>query len=636
MSALCARGSTRQRDGQSIAAPDVREVIESGSGRGACQCLASEIGGYAVAMTPRLERNRFQVSPPLAGLLLGLIVGLADWIILISDWGESQSGMWYLPPFAWVGVVWTSVTICCWAGVVFSSRRLGRLRGIAFAFAGPGLLLLIRGARPLREATGLSTSGVLLVWLGGTLLLSIPFALLPLGPVRFVSRWLTATILSTVLLIAVAADPDVSGSGIETRRRAAGPNSVVMIVLDTTRYDDAVGDLPAMTNLAAFARESTSFDNAWAPAPWTIPSHYSMLTGTDPWTVPNGPRGAGPRPPTLAERLQARGYDTAAILANPLLGNPDFSGGFLHFTYSRASGVCRSALGELFNRSWVHGGPRSPFCGWFTASEITSRALRFVQRASKPYFLLVNYMDVHYPYYVPAGCRGSELRLMDRAQRQALRQSGGPSPPSTALTALFFQAHQQYRAAMRCMDRSLGTLLSVVGRDPNTIVIVVGDHGEQFGEHGLFEHGNSIYRQVLHVPLVMRVPADRRRRIADPVSISDLYSSVLAVSGAFRGHGSLPIADARMRRPAVFSYTATIGTKSDGAFGVARGHYHFIRWRDGREALFDLAADPSETASISTASQAGAAIAAPLRTIAAGAAASGRRENEFRALGYLQ
>lgn len=583
-------------------------------------------------MTLSPERKWLRISAPIAGLLLGLLVGLADWIVLVNDWFNSQSGMWYLPPFAWVGVLWPSVTTSCLAGIVFSSQRLGRWRGVALAFAGPGLFLLIRGARPLRDRTGLSASGLLLVWLAVTLLLSIPMTRISFTRIRFVALWLTGAILSTVLL-GFAAEPDLEGSSAPMMQPVHGLHSVALIFLDTTRYDDAIGDRPVMTNLLAFAHESLSFDNAWSPAPWTVPSHYSILTGADPWRVDFGPRGAAPHPSTLAERFRDRGYETAAVFANPLLGNPDFSNGFDHFTYSRSSGICRSAVGELLNRAWVHGGPRSPLCGWLTAPEITSRALRFVQRTSGPYFLVVNYMDTHYPYYVPPDCRAAGLRLLDRAQRLALRQSGSPSPASPAL---LLQAHQQYRAAMHCMDRSLGALLSTLGRDPNTVVVVVGDHGEQFGEHGLVEHGNSIYRQVLHVPLVMRIPADPRRRVADPVSTTDLYASILEVSGAFRRSGEVAITDARQRRIPLFHYDIAGGTKPDSAFGVAQGDYHLILWGDGHEALFDVAADPSETAPIPTTSATAAAVAGPLRVIAARASSSGGRGNEFRALGYLQ
>jgi hypothetical protein len=295
--------------------------------------------------------------------------------------------MWYMPPFVWVTVIWTSVTIGCLAGVVFSSPRLGRLRGPAMVFAVPGMLLLIRGVTTLRESTGLSTVAIGLVWLVTTLILSIPCAFVPMKQARFRPFWLAGAIVSAAVLVTLAANPDTKQGRVAGVPEATSQKNVALIFLDTLRYDDGVGgNQPAMPKLAAFASGATSFDNAWAPAPWTVPSHFSVLTGVDYWTLPPL-EGASPgfqyQGPTLAQRFRSRGYDTAAILSNSLLGDPDFSRGYDRFTYSRASGVCRSFVGELLNRSFVHGGPRSPLCGGLIASEITSRALRFVQSASR-------------------------------------------------------------------------------------------------------------------------------------------------------------------------------------------------------------------------------------------------------------
>lgn len=587
-----------------------------------------------MSLSPQFPRE-LRLSPPALGLLLGLLTGIADWIILANDWCHSQSGMWYLPPFVWVTVIWTSVTLCCFAGVVVSSPRLGRLRGVAIVFAGPGMLLLIRGATPLRERTGLSIVWIALAWLVATLVLSIPFAFLPMKPARFPRLWLTGTIVSILVLIVAAANPD----GLQWKGRgaavAAGQKNVALIFLDTSRFDDALGgEQPAMPGLANFARGAMSFDNAWAAAPWTIPSHFSVLTGVDPWTLPpleEASPGFQYHGPTLAQRFRSRGYDTAAILANAMMGSPDFSRGYDRFTYSRASGVCRSFVGELLNRSFVHGGPRSPLCGGLIAPEITSRALRFVQHATRPYFLTVNYLDTHYPYYVPPECRGPSFRLLGRAEREAYRRSTAASPASASILQ---HAHEQYRDAMRCLDRSLGTLLTTLERDPNTMVVVVGDHGEQFGEHGLVEHGNSLYRQVLHVPLVFKSPGHAPARVTAPVSLSDLYLSILSAA-ALTGSGSrLPIVEEALRRPVIATFSAQVEGRNEAGFSVARGDYHYILWRDGREALFNVATDPLETAPVPPASA--AAIVGPLRELVLRAAANHQRSSEFGALGYLQ
>jgi arylsulfatase A-like enzyme len=574
--------------------------------------------------------KRFSLSAPAAGALLGILVGFADWLVVATDWGHSQSGMWYLPPFAWLAVVWTSVTLCTAAGILFASPRLGRLRGGALAVAGLGFVL-VRGARPLRESLGLSTALVLLTWLAAILIVAVPLAFLPLRATRHRAWWMAGTAASVILLAILAANPDFGTGRRQAPDRASRLPNVVLIFLDTTRYDDVFGSASAMPSLDTFARQAASFDNAWAAAPWTVPSHYSVLTGTDPWSVPFGRGGFQRQAPSLAARLRARGYDTAAILANPLLGNPDFSPGFGRFTYSRQSGVCRSAFGELLDRLWVHGGPRSPLCGWLIASEVTDRALRYVRGARGPYFLVVNYLDGHYPYYVPPDCRDHALRMMSRSEREAFRHFG---PSSAASPAMLQHAREQHRAAIRCMDRSLGTLLAALQQQPETAVIVVGDHGEQFGEHGLVEHGNSLYAQVLHVPLIVRAPGFRGR-IADAVSITDLYGSILSIAGA---GGSTPaLLDGRSRRPAAASFDASSVSNPAEAWSVVRGQYHFIAWRGGREALYDLAADPFETAPLSTTERPGATVAPSLRALAAQVATSSDpRRLQFRALDYMQ
>jgi arylsulfatase A-like enzyme len=576
------------------------------------------------------DRNRFGLALPAAGFAFGVVVGLADWSILTTDWGNSQSGMWYLPPFAWLAVIWTSITICTAAGILFSWPRLGRLRGVALAATGLALLL-IRSARPLRESFGLSTTALLLVWLGILLLFAMPLALLPLRPVRHSRMWIAATAASALLLVLLAAGagPVPSSAAPQT----AGARNVVLIFLDTIRYDDVFGEGDsAMPNLAAFARRSTIYDSAWAAEPWTIPSHYSVLRGTDPWTVPYDAHGFQANVPALAERFASSSYDTVAILANPLLGNPDFSAGFRRFTYSRASGVCRSAAGELLNRLWVHGGPRSPLCGWLVAGEVTARALASVRSSSGPYFLVLNYMDGHYPYYVPPDCRGHTLRMMSRADRETFRHA--EERPAGA--ALLEKARAQHRAAARCLDHSLAALLAQLQRNPRTIIAVVGDHGEQFGEHGLIEHGNSVYAQAVHVPLI--VHADNGPgRVAEAVSITDLYRSLPVLAGSDRPGARVPLSDPALRRPAISGFGARSGTMAAGAFSAVLGHHHFILWRGGQEALFDIAADPAERSPIPTTTGPGAQIAAPLRALASQAmAAAGKSSVDFRALNYLQ
>src|SRR5260221_136358 len=133
----------------------------------------------------------------------------------------------------------------------------------------------------------MTTLGVLVVWLGVVVALSIPFYRIPYAELRFRGR-LTAFLGASVAILFVFADqrypaewPGEAASPARTGR----PN-VVLVFLDTTRYDDALGSSqPSMPNLQRFAQSATTFESAWAPASWTVPSHLAMLTGTDPWTL---------------------------------------------------------------------------------------------------------------------------------------------------------------------------------------------------------------------------------------------------------------------------------------------------------------------------------------------------------------
>src|SRR6185295_8401824 len=90
-----------------------------------------------------------------------------------------------------------------------------------------------------------------------------------------------------------------------------------------------------------------------------------------------------------------------------------------------------------------------------------------------------------------------------------------------------------YARAIRCIDRHLAAVIDRASRTRReTIIAVTSDHGEQFGEHGLFSHGNSLYRELLHVPLMIRMPSRQGRRISDAVSLAGLSSLLMNPAAA--------------------------------------------------------------------------------------------------------
>jgi arylsulfatase A-like enzyme len=548
-----------------------------------------------------------RLSPPAAGLILGLLTGLADAAFVILEPGGVSAT-------ALAAVVWTWATIGCLTGVVFGSRW----RGIALMAAGPALLLLARATIPFKGASGWSTSKVLLAWGAVSLLLCAAGALARFRDSARRGRWAIAALVSLALLLVSAADPDVPRASARHSNVTPGaPHNVVLIVLDTARYDDTMAAAP---HIAAFARSAVSFDNAWTPAAWTVPSHFAMFTGRDPWTVPfdadaNRYQYGGT---WLAGHFRARGYATGAVFSNNRLTEHEGYGrDFDELTYSRQSGVCRSGIGYLLGYSNRHTQRQPPLCERMDASEVAERARSFMRRARRPYFLALNFIDPHDPYLVL--CRDFPYATNWERRAVTLATPRRPAKPATVA-----RVREQYRAAIGCMDRAVGALLRELD-DGRTVIAIVADHGEQFGEHGLGGHGTSVYREVLHVPLIVKAPSLAPARVADAVSTTDLYLSLIR---AARG-ASMPLLDPRQRRPAVAQFD--LAGNGVGAYSVARGNLHFIRFRDGRELLFDFARDPNESRPLPVTAE-----SAPLRDLVLQARRQEQRRVEFEALGYLR
>lgn len=585
-------------------------------------------------MVGNSERGaRTTLSPPEAGLVMGVIVGVAD-VVVHERWSHLQ-----IAPLEPLAIIFTWLIVCCTAGLMCSSARLGRLRWVALSFAGPGILLLSRASTPFKQMTGWPSSRVLLAWLAATAIIAIALSFIPLAKTRHSLRYGCAMLLGMVILVFAAADIPIAIMRSPAAQAPSNARNVLLIFLDTTRADDALEtSAPAMPHLAAFASNATNFTSAWAPASWTIPSHFAVFTGANWWRVPSHQEGVfsydGPR---LAEQFQSRGYQTAAIFANPILtADAGFSKGFDEFTISRGSSVCQSGVGELLYRVVFNDGPRMSLCGTFIASEVTARALRYIGRAHRPYLLAVNYLDMHDPYYVPPECRPSNFQRVPRAYRDALVAANPELPPPSA--SIVSRAHAQYRMTMSCTDRSLGLLLDAASRDPNTVIAVVGDHGEEFLEHGHGSHGFDIYRETIRVPLVLRVPGVPPQTVDTPVSTTDLYASLLRAAGMFRTSDPLPLLDPAKRRKVVSMFELLRAPNDPSSmirgYSVVSGDYQFIFWPQNGEALYDYRNDPAESHPLSLAAL--LTVAGPMRDMAVRAARDKQRALQFSAVGYMR
>ncbi len=315
------------------------------------------------------------------------------------------------------------------------------------------------------------------------------------------------------------------------REHAAAGTPVVVVTLDTTRRDalSPYGAPPEVTpELARFAAHATVYERAVSTAPWTLPAHVSMFTGLYP-----SRHGAGVADRrlrrgvlTLAALLRARGWLTAGFAGGHLMDHR-FGGGRGFALY------------------------RDPGGFETTADRLSSRVEAFLDAegpAAAPLFLFVNYFDPHYRYAAPAafqerlqvperaralvGLPGwPELAAGDDAQWNRLIEGELGAPPA-GLAWL----RAAYLAEVAFVDHELGRLFAALERHglyDRALVVVVGDHGELLGEDGRYSHAYRLDPALVEVPLLVKLPGQRAaRRVAQPVSVADLFPTVLAAVGA--------------------------------------------------------------------------------------------------------
>ncbi|MEE8523932.1 MAG: sulfatase [Thermoanaerobaculia bacterium] len=273
------------------------------------------------------------------------------------------------------------------------------------------------------------------------------------------------------------------------------PN-IVLISIDTLRADRLTLDGEGRSTtprLGRWARRfAVVFDNTIAPAPWTLPSHSSMLTGLDALThgVNHPFRVAPPALTTVAERLRASGYFTAGITG----------GGWLHPSYGLAQGYDRYRTRSESGR------------GDIELEAHVSEASRWLVELRQPFFLFLHTYDVH-DFKQPHRITAEVAAIADRRAR---------------LTAL-------YDRAVSHMDRQIGRLLErfeSLGLRRRTILALTSDHGEDLGEDRVFGHG-SLRDPVLRVPFVLESPdgLGAGRRVEDQVRTIDVAPTLLDLAG---------------------------------------------------------------------------------------------------------
>jgi arylsulfatase A-like enzyme len=323
------------------------------------------------------------------------------------------------------------------------------------------------------------------------------------------------------------------------------PN-VVLVVLDTARADALEGwgaPSGATPNLAALARAGTAAA-AYSTCNWTTPSHASMFTGLLPRELGLG-SGISPaaaleqqRSRVLAEVLRTRGYDTAAVSANPYVS--EWGGLALGFDRFQQIAVRRHRPGRTFRDRWQWqlDAVRARTDDGLTAVAGAVRALLDTATSDRPFFWFVNLMECHSPYLPPrpwndlgpvgrwrAGTDAARWQTHDARARVC---AGELDVPPAVLTRM----HHLYDRSVSAMDHWIGQLvddLDRAGRLDDTVVIVTSDHGENFGEGHLIGHLLSVDDRLIRVPLIVSGPGAASRAL--PFSLVGLPALVAALVG---------------------------------------------------------------------------------------------------------
>lgn len=381
---------------------------------------------------------------------------------------------------------------------------------------------------------------------------------------------------------------------------------VLLLVVDTLRWD-AVGansdDAPATPHMDALASDSAVFANAYSASSWTLPGMASMLTGLTPMAhsadslYDRLPRAVT----TVAERLAEAGVRCGAFGINPMLlaETSGMAQGFETYTWYPRTGVEATSLGaKIYVRLF-----RRDLELEITDSELTDLTLEwFSENRGGNTFTWVHYFAPHLPYAPPDAFRpdgeapigyGFAFEDISRVRIGRLATTAEERDWIRAL----------YEGEVRYADDEVGRLiagLKTLELYDDMTILFTSDHGEEFWDHGGFEHGHTMYEELVKAPLFMKLPgASDNGRFDAVVSTMSVTPTILESFGVstedegFHAPSLFPLTGSEeiAQRPLVLS-GALYYEKQDA---VLDGALKYILYRGSNRAeLFDLRNDPRE------------------------------------------
>lgn len=380
-----------------------------------------------------------------------------------------------------------------------------------------------------------------------------------------------------------------SGDVAPEREAPAAPTNVIVFLVDTVRADKLRPFNPESRvetpGLDAWARRTAVFQQGHTQENWTKPSVATLLTGLLPWqhTATSGEAVLPNSATMLSERLRDEGFQTGAFICNGYVSDK--------FGFEQGWGSFRNYIRE---------GRRTQ--ARFVAADV----LEWLdgREEDKPFFLYVHTIDPHVPYMPPP----STLALYDPdpyegpidfgRDRELLEKIKSGSLRTTARDRVRLEA--LYDGEITYHDVHFNSILEGLerrGLDDNTMVVFTADHGEEFFDHESCGHGHSLYEELLHVPMMIRVPGrtDARVDVAEPVGLVDVVPTVLEALGHevpadLPGRSLLSLIEGR----SADAPTPVVSGFMEGWRSVVVGRYKLIQRTHRRIMIYDLEADPDE------------------------------------------
>lgn len=441
------------------------------------------------------------------------------------------------------------------------------------------------------------------------------------GRRKLLERWgvpIHVSVIAAVIIVTAAGAGKTYYNNSRPAAAPAGSPPVVFISIDTLRadylscYDQKAPKTPAMDSIA---KDGIRFKHAVAPSSWTPPSVASFLTGLSPTAcgagtpiadIPNTYTGPLLSARTIAEVFHETGYNTSALVYNRFLEkSKGFGQGFDHHEMLRGKKQRpRFLLTRNFN--YLEKGFRKKWEG--PAEGQTARAIEILeQRAPGPFFLWLHYMDPHLPYY--------------EHEKYKPTVSPGPMTHYLALekTSVNIRAEifglreqdkeylrQRYAGEVRFTDEQLGRLFQWLKENrlyKKSIIVITSDHGEEFWEHGSFAHAHSFHKEIVEVPLIVKLPENRHAgqtvdHWADLKRIGATMMDAAGIKAEFPGKSLLNDLSGNHPKPADpierfwISENVLYGLEQ-GAIVNSNGHKAIFHG-DGSVTCYDLSRDPDE------------------------------------------